>query len=81
MLTSINAGGDTDTIGAIVGGLCGAYHGSEAYQEFLPYLVELDFISLSDVNAIATLLSDQLIRSHQNICIQLATNAEICLLH
>jgi ADP-ribosylglycohydrolase len=44
LLTSINAGGDTDTIGAIVGGLCGAYHGSEAYQEFLPHLVGLDFI-------------------------------------
>ncbi|BDT10714.1 MULTISPECIES: IS1/IS1595 family N-terminal zinc-binding domain-containing protein [Arthrospira] len=44
-----------------------------------PELVAND--SLSDVKGITTLLSDQLIRSHQNICIQLATNAEICLLH
>lgn len=44
LFTAINAGGDTDTIGAIVGALCGTMHGPAAYREFLPDLVALDLI-------------------------------------
>ncbi len=44
LLTAINAGGDTDTIGAIVGALAGTLHGVSAYREFLPDVVALDLI-------------------------------------
>jgi ADP-ribosylglycohydrolase len=44
LLASINAGGDTDTIGAIVGALAGSLHGTRAYEAFLPDLVGLELI-------------------------------------
>lgn len=44
MLASINAGGDTDTIGAIVGALAGSLYGVGAYEVFLPDLVGLELI-------------------------------------
>ena len=44
LMASINAGGDTDTIGAIVGALAGSLHGVRAYKEFLPDLIGLNLI-------------------------------------
>ena len=48
-MTSINAGGDTDTIGAITGALCGALNGVEPLARLLPDVVALDFIVASVV--------------------------------
>lgn len=44
LLSSINAGGDTDTIGAIVGAMCGAYHGPTVFQNHLTDLLALDLL-------------------------------------
>ena len=44
LLMSINAGGDTDTIGAVVGSLFGTLFGVKAYTNFIDDLVALDLI-------------------------------------
>ncbi len=44
VLSAINAGGDTDTIGAIVGALAGTLHGPTAYGKYLPDIIALDLI-------------------------------------
>ncbi|MGD9891543.1 MAG: ADP-ribosylglycohydrolase family protein, partial [Dehalococcoidia bacterium] len=44
LLAAINAGGDTDTIGAIVGAFSGALYGPAAFRQFLPDLVALESI-------------------------------------
>ena len=41
---AINAGGDTDTIGAIVGSLFGTLYGPEVYKEFALATVGLDLL-------------------------------------
>jgi ADP-ribosylglycohydrolase len=51
-LLSANLGGDTDTIGAIAGGLCGAFSGysaiPEEYIEALNRVNDLGFEALAD---------------------------------
>ncbi len=47
ILTAVNAGEDTDTIGAITGAFCGALNGLEPLRRFLPDVVALDFIARS----------------------------------
>lgn len=44
LLTCINAGGDTDTTGAIVGAFGGALHGPRAFAQYLPDVLALDLI-------------------------------------
>jgi ADP-ribosyl-[dinitrogen reductase] hydrolase len=44
LLNTINAGGDTDTTGAIVGAMCGSLHGPLIYRKYLVDLLTLDMI-------------------------------------
>ncbi len=44
LLTTINAGGDTDTTGAIVGAWTGALYGPGTFRRFLPDVLALDLI-------------------------------------
>lgn len=44
VLMAINAGGDTDTIGAIVGSLFGTLYGPEVYKKFASMVVGLDVL-------------------------------------
>jgi ADP-ribosyl-[dinitrogen reductase] hydrolase len=44
LLSTINAGGDTDTTGAIVGGMCGALNGPFVFRKYLVDLLGLDLI-------------------------------------
>jgi ADP-ribosylglycohydrolase len=44
ILTAINSGGDTDTIGAIVGSLCGTLYGTLQFKNFLPDVIALELI-------------------------------------
>ena len=45
ILASVNAGEDTDTIGAITGSFCGALTGLEPLVDLLPDVIALDFIA------------------------------------
>ncbi len=53
VFASINAGGDTDTIAAIVGALCGSLHGTGAYEKYLPNLTALKLIENTVLSTLA----------------------------
>jgi ADP-ribosyl-[dinitrogen reductase] hydrolase len=63
LLRALNAGGDTDTVGAIVGAMAGARHGCSAYVRHLPELIGLSLMvrTLLDPSGVDLVAEEELL--------------------